>query len=102
VLTYCCTSVGLYFLTPSESVRSRGTHGAIMLRTRRFAIVVIPVYEDPDDRASSSYDLPNVEPFAWSWLGTLNRVNSQVHKVRRRPRLHLRAHGRLTPRTRRR
>ncbi|KDQ19180.1 hypothetical protein BOTBODRAFT_127095 [Botryobasidium botryosum FD-172 SS1] len=46
-----------------------------------FAIVVIPVYEDPEDRKSSPYDLPNVEPFTWSWLSTINRVNSQVKKT---------------------
>jgi hypothetical protein len=48
----------------------------------RFAVVVIPVYEEPEDRTSSPFDLQNVEPFAWSWLSTINRVNSQVHKVR--------------------
>jgi hypothetical protein len=47
----------------------------------RFAIVVIPVYDDPADRISSPFDLQNVDPFAWSWLSTINRVNSQVHKV---------------------
>lgn len=47
----------------------------------RFAIVVIPVYEDPEDKESSPYELQNVEPFTWSWLSTINRVNSQVKKV---------------------
>jgi hypothetical protein len=47
----------------------------------RFAIVVIPVYEDPDDQANSPFKLQNAEPFTWSWLSTINRVNSQVQKV---------------------
>ena len=48
----------------------------------RFSIVVCPVYEDPADHESSPFDLPNVNPFTWSWLSTLNRVNTQVRKVR--------------------
>ena len=48
----------------------------------RFAVVVCPVYEDPDDQASSPFTLQNVEPFTWSWLSTINRVNSQVQKAR--------------------
>lgn len=48
---------------------------------RRFAIVVIPVYEDPEDQKSSPFELNNAEPFTWSWLSTINRVNSQVQKV---------------------
>ena len=47
----------------------------------RFAIVVIPVYEDPADRESSPFSLPNAETFSWTWLSTINRVNSQVQKV---------------------
>jgi len=47
----------------------------------RLALVVLPVYEDPDDQKSSSIDLPNSSPFSWSWLSTINRVNSQVQKV---------------------
>ncbi|KAM6496865.1 hypothetical protein JOM56_007338 [Amanita muscaria] len=46
-----------------------------------FAVVVCPVYEDPDDQATSPFSLPNVEPFTWSWLSTINRVNSQVQKT---------------------
>ncbi|KAI0825894.1 hypothetical protein BC629DRAFT_1451400 [Irpex lacteus] len=46
-----------------------------------FAIVVIPVYEDPEDKASSPYQLNNAEPFTWSWLSTINRVNAQVQKT---------------------
>jgi tRNA-splicing endonuclease subunit Sen2 len=46
-----------------------------------FAIVVIPVYEDPEDQANSPFKLQNVEPFTWSWLSTINRVNSQVQKT---------------------
>ena len=48
---------------------------------RRFAIVVIPVYEDPEDQKESPFKLNNAEPFSWSWLSTINRVNSQVQKV---------------------
>ena len=47
----------------------------------RFAMVLIPVYEDPGDAVSSPFALSNVEPFAWQWLSTINRVNSQVQKV---------------------
>ncbi|KIM82942.1 hypothetical protein PILCRDRAFT_819743 [Piloderma croceum F 1598] len=46
-----------------------------------FAIVVCPVYEDPADQESSPYDLQNTSPFEWSWLSTINRVNSQVQKT---------------------
>lgn len=48
----------------------------------RFAIVVIPVYEDPADKESSPFNLPNADTFSWSWLSTVNRVNAQVQKVR--------------------
>ena len=51
------------------------------LFTHRLALVVLPVYEDPDDQRSSSVDLQNSSPFSWSWLSTINRVNSQVQKV---------------------
>ena len=44
-------------------------------------MVVIPVYEDPADQASSPFTLCNSTPFSWSWLSTVNRVNSQVQKV---------------------
>ena len=47
----------------------------------RFAMVLIPVYEDPEDAKSSPFKLPNAEPFTWQWLSTINRVNSQVQKV---------------------
>ncbi|KAH9967315.1 hypothetical protein BC827DRAFT_1173172 [Russula dissimulans] len=46
-----------------------------------FAIVLIPVYEDPDDAKSSPFALSNLEPFTWQWLSTINRVNSQVQKT---------------------
>ncbi|CDO75830.1 hypothetical protein BN946_scf184951.g28 [Trametes cinnabarina] len=46
-----------------------------------FAVVVIPVYEDPQDQASSPFTLPNAETFSWTWLSTVNRVNSQVQKT---------------------
>ena len=47
----------------------------------RFAMVLIPVYEDPDDAVASPFALSNVEPFTWQWFSTINRVNSQVQKV---------------------
>ncbi|KAF8075083.1 hypothetical protein FPV67DRAFT_1407983 [Lyophyllum atratum] len=46
-----------------------------------FALVVCPVYEDPEDQKASSLDLQNSSPFGWSWLSTINRVNSQVQKT---------------------
>ncbi|KAH9989811.1 hypothetical protein BJV77DRAFT_1015309 [Russula vinacea] len=46
-----------------------------------FAVVLIPVYEDPDDMKSSPFAISNVEPFTWQWLSTINRVNSQVQKT---------------------
>ncbi|KAI5121497.1 hypothetical protein M0805_006534 [Coniferiporia weirii] len=46
-----------------------------------FAIVICPVYEDPSDRETSPYQLQNVDPFTWSWLSTINRVNTQVQKT---------------------
>ncbi|KAF9564283.1 hypothetical protein CPC08DRAFT_660797 [Agrocybe pediades] len=45
------------------------------------ALVVLPVYEDPEDQKTSSIDLQNSSPFGWSWLSTINRVNSQVQKT---------------------
>ena len=48
----------------------------------RFAMILIPVYEDPEDAKSSPFKLSNAEPFTWQWLSTINRVNSQVQKVR--------------------
>lgn len=44
-------------------------------------MVLIPVYEDPNDAVSSPFALSNVEPFTWQWFSTINRVNSQVQKV---------------------
>ncbi|KAG1754593.1 tRNA intron endonuclease, partial [Suillus lakei] len=46
-----------------------------------FAIVVIPVYEDPEDQVNSPFKLQNTEPFTWPWLSTINRVDSQVQKT---------------------
>lgn len=57
--------------------RGRGRGGDF-----RFAFALIPVYEDESDKKSSPFSLPNVEPFTWQWLSTINRVNSQVQKVR--------------------
>ena len=47
----------------------------------RFSLVVCPTYEDSADEESSPFDLPNTKPISWSWLSTLNRVNTQVRKV---------------------
>jgi len=46
-----------------------------------FGVVVIPVYEDPKDKETSPFQLANVDPFTWTWLSTINRVNSQVQKT---------------------
>lgn len=46
-----------------------------------FALVVCPVYEDPQDQVNSTLSLENSNPFPWSWLSTVNRVNSQVQKT---------------------
>ncbi|CAL1714972.1 unnamed protein product [Somion occarium] len=46
-----------------------------------FAVVVLPVYEDPADQQSSPFSLSGATPFSWSWLSTINRVNSQVQKT---------------------
>ncbi|KAJ7257918.1 hypothetical protein B0H12DRAFT_1110610 [Mycena haematopus] len=46
-----------------------------------FSLVVCPVYEDPADQEASSLDLHHSSPFAWSWLSTINRVNTQVFKT---------------------
>jgi len=46
-----------------------------------FAVVVLPVYEDPADQETSPFNLANASPFSWSWLSTVNRVNSQVQKT---------------------
>ncbi|CAE6402341.1 unnamed protein product [Rhizoctonia solani] len=46
-----------------------------------FALVVIPVYERPTDKHTSPFQLQNADPFSWSWLSTLNRINTQVKKT---------------------
>ncbi|KAG9080745.1 tRNA splicing endonuclease subunit sen2, partial [Ceratobasidium sp. UAMH 11750] len=46
-----------------------------------FALVVIPVYEDPTDRNTSPFELQNTDRFSWSWLSTINRINTQVKKT---------------------
>lgn len=46
-----------------------------------FALVVIPVYENPADKDTSPFNLQNTDPFSWSWLSTLNRINTQVKKT---------------------
>ncbi|KAF8492499.1 hypothetical protein JB92DRAFT_3002755 [Gautieria morchelliformis] len=46
-----------------------------------FGVTVCPVYEDTEDQSNSPFDLPNTTPFSWSWLSTINRVNTQVQKT---------------------
>ncbi|KAG9127432.1 tRNA splicing endonuclease subunit sen2 [Ceratobasidium sp. 392] len=46
-----------------------------------FALVVIPVYENPADQNTSPFQLQNTERFSWTWLSTLNRINTQVKKT---------------------
>ncbi|KAG9001486.1 tRNA splicing endonuclease subunit sen2 [Tulasnella sp. JGI-2019a] len=46
-----------------------------------FALVVCPVYEEPEDEETSPFDLPNSKPMDWAWFSTINRVNSQVKKA---------------------
>ncbi|KAF7309633.1 tRNA-splicing endonuclease subunit Sen2 [Mycena indigotica] len=46
-----------------------------------FSVVVCPVYEDPADEAASTTNLHHAAPFSWSWLSTINRVNTQVFKT---------------------
>lgn len=55
--------------------------GAALDDNHRFAMVVLPVYEDPADQEEAPSNLQNTSPFSWSWLSTVNRVNSQVQKV---------------------
>ncbi|KIY70784.1 hypothetical protein CYLTODRAFT_419458 [Cylindrobasidium torrendii FP15055 ss-10] len=43
-----------------------------------FALTVCPVYEDPADDVGN---LQNAKPFSWTWLSTINRVNTQVQKT---------------------
>ena len=53
---------------------------------RRFAVLVIPEYEDPDDKLSSPFPPgPNDGEKDWVWFSTMNRVNTQVLKVRSLP-----------------
>lgn len=61
--------------------RASGKHHNQLIGIHRFAVVVIPVYEDPSDQESSPFNLQNSHTFSWSWLSTVNRVNSQVQKV---------------------
>ncbi|KAJ6624971.1 hypothetical protein B0H10DRAFT_2319418 [Mycena sp. CBHHK59/15] len=62
-----------------------------------FSVVVCPVYEDPADQEASSIDLHNASPFPWSWLSTINRVNSQVYKTLILAYVTIPARSRLSP-----
>ncbi|KAK0238826.1 tRNA-intron endonuclease [Armillaria nabsnona] len=46
-----------------------------------FAVAICPVYEDPADQENSVLNVQNASPFAWSWLSTINRANTQVQKT---------------------
>lgn len=60
----------------------------------RFAIVIVPVYEDPEDEASSPFAKhPAQGDRDWVWFSTMNRVQTQVLKVSAR-----RARGQLSTR----
>ena len=48
----------------------------------RFALLVIPHHQDPQDAADCPFALNNEQPMSWQWLNTVNRVNTQVKKVR--------------------
>ena len=64
--------------------RRRGGAGALTCKSHsRFAVLVIPVYEDPSDEASSPFGQhANGNERSWVWFSSLNRVNTQVLKVR--------------------
>lgn len=51
-------------------------------RENRFALLVMPQFMDPKDEESCPFNLPNKKPMSWQWLNTVNRVNTQVKKVR--------------------
>ncbi|WVF70679.1 hypothetical protein IAT40_005472 [Kwoniella sp. CBS 6097] len=48
-----------------------------------FACVVIPVYDDPQDKVSSPYGNEDwyEERMSWKWMNTIMRVNSLVQKT---------------------
>ncbi|EJU03466.1 hypothetical protein DACRYDRAFT_114863 [Dacryopinax primogenitus] len=46
-----------------------------------FAVVICPVYEDPEDAVSCPFSSMSTEPFTWSWFSTISRVNTQVKKT---------------------
>lgn len=51
-----------------------------------FAVVVLPVYEDPEDAHSSPFGPhPQADHRDWVWFSSVNRVNTQVLKVRCTP-----------------
>ena len=47
-----------------------------------FAVVVVPSYVDGEDQETCPYNFSCAEPMSWQWFSTLNRVNTQVMKVR--------------------
>jgi len=46
-----------------------------------FALVICPTYEDPAEGDSAPPCFKSMQNFTWSWLSTINRVNSQVMKT---------------------
>lgn len=48
-----------------------------------FAVVVVPVYEDEEEKAVSPYGDEDwyEERTSWKWMNTIMRVNSLVQKV---------------------
>ena len=51
--------------------------------TDRFAVVLIPVFEDPEEQTVSPYRNEDWydERMSWKWMNTVMRVNSLVQKV---------------------
>jgi len=46
-----------------------------------FALVICPTYEDPADGDAPESCFQGTRNISWSWLSTINRVNSQVMKT---------------------
>ena len=56
-----------------------------MFNICRFALILIPAYEDESERtlgADIGVGGDGGEACSWQWLATVNRVNAQVMKVR--------------------
>ena len=84
--TFYSTRGALLLAMQSEyGERERGIHVLVYLLgcvPSRFAVLVIPVYENPDDEASSPFGKhANGNERDWVWFSSVNRVNTQVLKV---------------------